>query len=274
VGGVQPKVLIRDGEDAARGLSPPGTERASSTFRGATHLVKLWDPREHPELAANEYFCLRAAERCGLEVPRFRLSDDGRALVLDRFDLRPDGTYRGVEDLCVLNGRGSADRYRGSYETSVAGRLRQFINDATWWGEAERLFRLLVLSCAVRNGDAHLKNFAVVYDDVVRGIPRLAPVYDIVTTTAYVPVDKLALTFDGSTAWPSRKKLASFGSTRLGVTPSRVSEILGTTAEALVDTVPEVRRYAAGHPPFAPIAERMVAAWEEGIATSLRGPPP
>jgi len=31
----------------------------------------------------------------------------------------------------------------------------------------ERLFRLFVLNCALRNGDAHLKNFGIIYDDVV-----------------------------------------------------------------------------------------------------------
>ena len=64
--------------------------------------MKFWEPNEFPQLAANEYFCLHAAERCGLDVPRYRLAEDGLALVVDRFDLRPDGTYRGFEDFCVL----------------------------------------------------------------------------------------------------------------------------------------------------------------------------
>src|SRR5580658_4649536 len=97
ISGVQPKFLVRD-EDA---LAPepgmePGTRRVfSASFRGATHIVKFWDPAEFPQLAANEFFCLKAAERCGLRVPPHRLAEDGSALVMERFDLRADGTYRG-----------------------------------------------------------------------------------------------------------------------------------------------------------------------------------
>ncbi len=80
--------------------------------------MKLWEPNEYPQLAANEYFCLTAARKCGLDVPPFRLAEDGMALVIDRFDLRMDGTYRGFEDFCVLNARRTDEKYRGSYETS------------------------------------------------------------------------------------------------------------------------------------------------------------
>jgi serine/threonine-protein kinase HipA len=54
-------------------------------------------PNEFPQLAANEYFCLKAAERCGLDVPRYRLAEDGMALVVDRFDLRPDGSIEALK---------------------------------------------------------------------------------------------------------------------------------------------------------------------------------
>jgi len=45
-----------------------------------------------------------------------------------------------------------------------------------------KLFTLIALNCALHNGDAHLKNFGVVYDGV-QGAARLAPVYDLVTTS-------------------------------------------------------------------------------------------
>lgn len=45
--------------------------------------------------------------------------------------------------------------------------------------DLERLFRLIVLKCGLRNGDAHLKNFGVVCEGV-QGAVRLAPVYDLV----------------------------------------------------------------------------------------------
>ena len=168
VSGVQPKVLLRDEGDLR--LVRPG-DRAN--ISGATHIVKFWE-RDYPELAANEFFCLTAARRCGLEVPRFRLAEDGGALVVDRFDLKDDGANLGFEDFCVLNGRGSADKYRGSYETSVLKRFRAFASGDTVAEGSERLFTLIVLNCALRNGDAHLKNFGVTYDDP-NGSIRLAP---------------------------------------------------------------------------------------------------
>ena len=85
----------------------PETEAGwlSQNFRGATHIVKFWEPNEYPQLAANEYCCLKVAEKSGLEVSPYRISQDALAIVIDRFDLRADGTYRGFEDFCVLNTR-------------------------------------------------------------------------------------------------------------------------------------------------------------------------
>ena len=50
--------------------------------------MKFWEVNEYLQLAANEYFCLKVAQTCGLEVPRCQLAEDGGALVLNRFDLR------------------------------------------------------------------------------------------------------------------------------------------------------------------------------------------
>src|SRR5580704_5485759 len=75
ISGVQPKVLVRD-ENAFNEMEHTG-RRLSASYRGATHIVKLWEPNEYPQLAANEYFCLTAARNCGLDVPPFRLAEDG-----------------------------------------------------------------------------------------------------------------------------------------------------------------------------------------------------
>ncbi len=54
----------------------------------------------------------------------------------------------------------------------------------------------MVLNYAVRNDNAQLENFGVLYDDVT-GIIELAPAYDIVSTTPYNPVDNTALLLEG-----------------------------------------------------------------------------
>ncbi|MEP6715371.1 MAG: type II toxin-antitoxin system HipA family toxin [Terriglobia bacterium] len=261
ISGVQPKILVRD-EGAFR-------HKLSQSYKGATHIVKLWEANEYPQLAANEYFCLTAAGKCGLDVPPFRLAEDGMALVIDRFDLRMDGTYRGFEDFCVLNARRTDEKYRGSYETSIMRRFSQFANSACVNEEVEKLFTLIALNCALRNGDAHLKNFGIVYDDVW-GEARLAPVYDLVTTSVYLAKDSLALTLNGTTRWPTAKELKKLGETRVG-TPARIRQLLDSIGDAMRETAEEIRSYIKHQPAFSGTGKRMLQEWEIGVKTSLRG---
>ncbi len=193
--------------------------------------MKLWDAAEYPELAANEYFCLQAAKAFGFPVPHFELSDDGAALVIDRFDLTETG-YLGFEDFCVLNGFGTAQKYKGSYEMRLFKRAREFLPTSEGQAAAKQLFRLLVLNCAIRNGDAHLKNFGILYDGV-EGQARLAPVYDLVTTAAYLPKDAMALTLDGSTDWPDPAHPQKLGHIRADLSARDIAEIFEATADAL-----------------------------------------
>jgi serine/threonine-protein kinase HipA len=267
ISGVQPKILVRD-ESASAALRD-AKPRLSQSYRGATHIVKLWDPNEFPQLAANEHFCLTLAQKCGLDVPPYRLAEDGMALVIDRFDLRPDGTYRGFEDFCVLNARRTDEKYRGSYETSIMKRFQQFSNSPRINEDMDRLFTLIALNAAIRNGNAHLKNFGIVYDDVL-GEGRLAPVYDLVTTTVYMPKDSMALTLNGSTRWPYTKELQRLGETRMGGAPAKVKQILARIDEAMTETMKDVRAYIHSNPSFSEIGDLMLKEWETGSATSLR----
>ena len=191
------------------------------------------------------------------------------ALVIDRFDLRLDGTYRGVEDFCVLNGRRTDEKYRGSYETSVMKRFGQFANSTHVGEDMEKLFALIAMNCALRNGDAHLKNFGIVYDDV-QGEARLAPVYDLVTTSVYLPKDSMALTLNGTTKWASAKELQRLGETRMGGTPARVRQIFERIEAAIADTSKDLQAYIKAHAEFIEIGNRMLQQWEQGVALSLK----
>lgn len=259
--GVQPKVLIR-GVDT--NVSDPKRRRLPSVL-SATHIVKMWDEDEFPQLAANEFFCLEVARRLGLEVPRFEMSDDGGALVVERFDL-VDENYLGFEDFCVLNGLGTADKYRGGYEARLFSRIRNFLNPSEAASSLEVLFRLFALNCAIRNGDAHLKNFGMIYDSVA-GSARIAPAYDLITTWAYIPQDPMALTLEGSTNWPHRAALERLGQTRCDLPLRKVSAIFEETADAMSAVAPEVGRYFADRKDD--IGKRMLAAWSTGIKHSL-----
>jgi hypothetical protein len=165
--GVQPKILVPEGAS----IPTPNL------------LVKAGGS-DYPGLAANEFLCLEVAERAGLPVAAHALSDDGQLLVLDRFDLRPDGALLGFEDVAALldlrvGGALSDRKYRGSYE-DVADLLAFVV---TRPAEALRLFfRYVALTVLVRNGDGHLKNFGVLYDGASCW---LAPLFDQVTTIVY-----------------------------------------------------------------------------------------
>ena len=267
ISGVQPKVMVRD--DSRSTVLREAKPRLSQSFRGATHIVKFWDANEYPQLAANENFCLSVARRCGLDVPPYRLAEDALTLVVDRFDLRPDGAFRGFEDFCVLNGKRTDQKYSGSYESSVMKRFQQFADSPHLVQDLEKLFTLIVINCALRNGDAHLKNFGIVYDDVL-GEARLAPVYDLVTTTVYMPKDSMALTLNGSTQWPSAKNLQTLGEHRMLGAPSKVRQILERVADAMSQTTAELRAYIKEHPEFFEIGERMLQEWEKGRELSLQ----
>ena len=269
ISGVQPKVMVRD--ETASSMLEHKRSRTSPSHRGATHIVKFWDANEFPQLAANEYFCLRVARRCGLDVPPYRLAEDGAALVVDRFDLRSDGTYRGFEDFCVLNARRTEDKYRGSYEASIMKRFEEFSQSPDLLADLERLFTLIALNCALRNGDAHLKNFGIVYDDVL-GEARLAPVFDLVTTAVYLRQDTMALTLNGTTQWPDAKVMRRLGETRMHGSPSKVRQILQRIVDALSETATDVRTYIREHPEFKQVGEAILAAWQKGQDLSLRTP--
>jgi serine/threonine-protein kinase HipA len=148
-------------------------------------------------------------------------------------------------------------------------RFQQFASSPHVNEDLERLLTLIALNCAIGNGDAHLKNFGIVYDNVL-GEVRLAPAYDLVTTAIYLPKDRMALTLNGSTRWPSAKELLRFGETRMGGTPERIGQVMERIADSISQTAAEVRGYVQQHPEFAEIGRRMVHEWETGSAHSLR----
>jgi serine/threonine-protein kinase HipA len=259
VSGVQPKVLLRGA----------GSDLERVTERGATHIVKSFDSRRYPELAANEYFCLQAAGHAGMASACARLAENRRILIVDRFDMAADGRYLGCEDFCVLNALRAHGRYSGSYEL-VAKRVGQFVSGSQQAQAFEQLFALVALSCTVENGDAHLKNFAVLYEDAENTV-RLAPAYDVITTTVYQARDVLALTLANSKQFPSRAALTAFGRSACGLSAARVKQTLERVEQGVRAAQRDMRRYAKEHPEFAPAAERLSAAWERGLGRSIRG---
>jgi len=123
-----------------------------------------------------------------------------------RFDLKNDGTCIAMEDMAVLQGKSTNDKYESSYE-SISKVLDLFSSEAVT--DKATLFKMLVHSCMVGNGDAHLKNFAMLYENL-DGM-RLSPLYDVVNTQIYSAKDTLALNLGKAKAFPDRKRIIDFG---------------------------------------------------------------
>lgn len=258
VSGVQPKVLVRDSAAAIDRL----------THRGSTHLVKAFRADEYPQLATNEYFCMRAAQHCGLEVPKFELSEQGKFLVIERFDLSAEG-YLGFEDFCVLNGWPSKAKYDGSYE-GAARQIKAFVSPALLNQALEAFFKIVALSASLKNGDAHLKNFGVLYENCgEKSTIRLAPAYDIITTSVYLKNDSMALLLGGSKTWPKHKMLMRFGRTACNLTEARCNDLLQQVAEGMRVAMDEMTAYSVTHPAFADVGTAMIEQWSSGMERSL-----
>lgn len=192
ISGIQPKIVV------------PERARANTS-----ELIVKSGRDEYPHLAVNEYVCMSIAKAAGLPVPEFWLSDNRELFVMRRFDVRADGTRLGFEDFAVLTGRQPEQKYEGSY-SMIAKAIRAFVEPEYVPTALEQLFDTVALSCAIGNGDAHLKNFGVLYTHPQAEDVRLAPVYDVINTTLYIASDSLALKLDQSKAFAARARLNIF----------------------------------------------------------------
>lgn len=237
ISGVQPKVMLPDADKAVHAGGPD--ER--STFVHSDLIVKA-SGEDYPNLALNEFLCMTAAKKAGLAVPPFWLSDDAGLFVMERFDLE-GGRQIGFEDMAVLMDKTSHrdEKYQSSYEM-VAKAVTLYCGDEHRIESLRRLFEYVTLSIMVRNGDAHLKNFGILYEHPgERAGARLSPLYDVVTTSAYelvngkgeTTVDRtLALKMSKTRDYPNRDTLLEYARLCAVRDPDPVIERIGEAMQA------------------------------------------
>lgn len=249
--GVQPKVLV-----------PMAGEPPKATVLTPEWIVKS-GLGEFPGLAINEYLCLSAARRAGMPVPECHLSHDGQLFVMARFDRHTDGRALGFEDMAVLSGKGTAHKYNGRYE-DMARLIAAYCSPEQVPTALARLFDLVALSCIVGNGDAHLKNAGLLYDTPEPGgAVWLAPTYDIVCTTCYLPDDTLALTLGGNKSfYAARLHLLEFGTRHCRLTATRLRERLQALCDAVDTTLTEQADLAAAVPGLTAELQRGMAHFD------------
>lgn len=173
ISGVQPKVLVERSEDG-RELKIIG--------KGGLYILKPQNSG-YRALPENEHTTMTLARHLGLPVPPcglIRLADESWAYLIRRFDRSEDGTPPiHQEDFCALAELPAERKYEGSAELFVR-LLKKHVAPQDLPGELLILFRQLLFSWWVGNGDLHLKNLSVTsgVDDRV----RLTPAYDLVST--------------------------------------------------------------------------------------------
>lgn len=168
----------------------------------STHIVK----QSHVRLEAivtNEQLSLLTASKCGIHVPESfiiktgRSTEDGEVLfATPRYDRifpqnpvlinslpRPLRLHQ--EDFAQAMGIPSTEKYEPAprgYLRSMFELLRR--SSANPVADQLQLWDNLIFNYLIGNTDAHLKNYSLLYGSNMRTI-RLAPSYDIISTTVY-----------------------------------------------------------------------------------------
>lgn len=187
-----------------------------NTKQTASYIAKGFDASEYPCLAANEFLCMQTIKQAGIPVAQTSLSEDSSVLLVRRFDVSEQEYFLGMEDFTSLRQYSAEDKYKGSY-AAIAQIIRQISGRPD--EDLIHFFNQLAASCILKNGDAHLKNFSVLYHDEYD--VRLAPTYDVLDTSiyrvgtqgifdAYDDTLALNLTNHGKKTYPSKNTLLDF----------------------------------------------------------------
>lgn len=247
-------------------------------------LVKFPDYR-FPDVPRNEFAMMSLARSSGINVPEIRLvhrdeldglparmwpNTEEWAYAIRRFD-RLSGEYHGavhIEDFAQVRDKYPQAKYEGTFETVAAIAYRGTDLDAL-----REVARRLSFSIMIGNGDAHLKNWSLVYPD--QRIPTLSPAYDLVSTVQYRdPLDSpedLGLKFCGTKRFEAIR-FSSFAllETRLDRRFNKVGggleDVATETARALIDAWPQHREILAGNSALA----AGITRWIEERFKSMR----
>lgn len=154
---------------------------------------------QHAHVPLNEFTGMKLAELAGVDIPEIRLVELGQldnlppinlpqeqqAFAIKRFDR---ALHQGVvervhmEDFAQVLVQYPHDKYQGGNYAQLARILYRYSGDGA--ADVQQFARRLLVNILLANGDAHLKNWSLLYSDQVT--PRLSPAYDVLTTQVYM----------------------------------------------------------------------------------------
>lgn len=246
VGGVHPKTIA--------------LVKSNESITEKEYILKTWG-EEYDQLALNEYFCLKAVEKTGVPIPKTILSSKNKFLLVERFNFdRKNNRYFGFEEILSLLGKNKEEKYSGSYE-KVAETIRNITTETQ--DSMRDFFKIIVMNYLLKNGDAHLKNFGILYtqNDGNGFNVRLAPAYDIVNTVVYSHKDKPALTMFGKKLWYGKKELIKFGVNYCSLNEKEAADIYGLCINCLKESVNDLTDYLNTNVDFTNVGKKMLNIW-------------
>ena len=191
--GAQDKVAVRiEGNDISLPLGGAPS----------THILKPEGER-FAGVVFNEAFCMRMAAVAGLPAAKVetRMVEDIEYLVVERYDRVHQKNAEGAttlkrlhqEDFCQAQGIVSEMKYQkeGGPSLKQCFALLREVSSAPVI-DLSRLLDAVIHNYLVGNNDAHGKNFSLLYHGVGTANQeiRLAPLYDVVSTSYYPELSK------------------------------------------------------------------------------------
>ncbi len=245
------------------------TPETQALFKKATvatdrYIVKGSSERL-PFVALNEHLCMEVARRTKYPTPETQVSDDGQALVVERFDVvHETGARLGFEDACSLMGMPPEDKYKSTWER-VARLTRQHVVSANLRAAEEQLAVTLLLTYALGNADCHTKNIGYLYSSM-RDV-RLAPIYDMLSIRVYdfYAHNPPGMAIDGRKTWTPRAALWRVLQQHFNIEPRLQRGLADNVCTAMSEVLPELIRHTRETPGFAMVGSRMLQEWTTGL---------
>ena len=149
----------------------------------------------HKNVPPNEYTAMSLSAMVGVDIPEIKLvdvdkldnlpqinlPDEKQAFAIKRFD-RQNNERIHMEDFAQILVKYPHEKYGSANYQQIGRVIYEFSGDGLT--DAQQLARRLLVNILLANGDAHLKNWSLLYQDQIT--PRLSPAYDIVTTSVYI----------------------------------------------------------------------------------------
>jgi len=245
-------------KNAISGVQPKTVAllKNKETLHIKEYIIKTWG-EEFPHLAENEYFCLKACQKAGIEIPNIILSKNKKFLIVENFIFK-EGQTLGFEEILSLQDKNRDNKYDGSYE-QVAKSIYQFTTHKK--ESLPAYYKIVVMNYLLKNGDAHLKNFGLLFHDDFSHI-WLSPAYDVVNTTSYIYQDKPALMMHGKKVWFNKESLVVFGIKYCLLTKKEAETIYETCVTAIKESIVDIESYMVQNPEFITIGTRMIESFK------------